>query len=387
MSAPAPIDIIPSATIAVPIDSKTLFLEGKISSDGSDLRVTDSACNPLDFFIQGVSERDSNIIYIAMPDIPASGSTIQLYYGSDDMVSSQMDGEAVFEFFDDFEDGEVDLTKWEVIGDTEVLVEEGGEMKFTGSFGNGGVFKYVTPAIGFDSPMTFDFTANSNSSQHYGIADVSDIERIGLRHLTGDQSNDTLDIIVYLADTLNGGFSPGILYPYVIVPRNDLNIISMSAFIDSDQKLNYTRFQNHSSKTYNLDTLTVDVYEFDALRPFFSSFGQAIRMEYVGARATPAALPEIVYGEEMELNTTSLGDFNPEKTIGIFPNPASQYVNLIPHDGIPVQIEVLDSNGKRILAESFAPRLDISSLAKGRYVLRFTYGPGVVTQSSLYIHR
>jgi len=74
-------------------------------SDGSDVRFTDSdGLTLLDYWIEkwdSVSEEA--IIWVKVPDIPASGTkTIYMYYGNPS-ASSLSNGSAVFEFFDDLE--------------------------------------------------------------------------------------------------------------------------------------------------------------------------------------------------------------------------------------------------------------------------------------------
>ena len=83
---------IESSTVAIPFNSKDLFDAGKIAEDGSDLRITDSACNPIPFFIQGIAERTMNVLYVSVPTIDTDGFTLHLYYGSNEPQSSVIDG-------------------------------------------------------------------------------------------------------------------------------------------------------------------------------------------------------------------------------------------------------------------------------------------------------
>ena len=83
----------------------------KAKSDGSDIRFsTDS--QELSYWIE---EWDSNAkkakIWVKVPLIPANGqTTIKMWYGNPS-AGAVGDGDKVFEFFDDFEDG-FDTTKW-----------------------------------------------------------------------------------------------------------------------------------------------------------------------------------------------------------------------------------------------------------------------------------
>jgi len=71
------------------------------------------------------------IIWVKVLEIPANSEIdIYMYYGNPE-VASASDGDATFEFFDDFEDGVIDTNKWGVAGTTENVVEEGGLLKIT----------------------------------------------------------------------------------------------------------------------------------------------------------------------------------------------------------------------------------------------------------------
>ena len=60
-----------------------------------------------------------------VPEIPAGGvKVINMLYGNEGAMN-ESDGEAVFEFFDDFNDGTVNSQKWDVTGSP---VESGGKI-------------------------------------------------------------------------------------------------------------------------------------------------------------------------------------------------------------------------------------------------------------------
>ena len=91
----------------------------KANADGSDIRFTaDDGETLLSYYIEKWdSTNEEAIIWVKVPSIPANGDvTIYMYYGNSSAVS-ESDGEAVFEFFDDFEGTELDTNKW--TGDTD----------------------------------------------------------------------------------------------------------------------------------------------------------------------------------------------------------------------------------------------------------------------------
>jgi len=56
----------------------------------------------LNYWIEEYTEESSATVWVKVPSIPESGvKTIYMYYGNS-TVESESDGDAVFEFFDDF---------------------------------------------------------------------------------------------------------------------------------------------------------------------------------------------------------------------------------------------------------------------------------------------
>jgi len=103
----------------------------KANPDGSDIRFVDEDdATKLSYWIEEWNASSQTAkIWVKVPSIPAGEKTIYLYYNNSDAVS-ESDGGAVFEFFDDFEDGVIDTSKWTVIsGD---WVEENGYLKGVG---------------------------------------------------------------------------------------------------------------------------------------------------------------------------------------------------------------------------------------------------------------
>jgi len=100
------------------IDTATLISEGKMNSDCSDMRFADIFGNPIPYWIESGQNTSNTIVWIKVPNIPASGTArVYMYYGNPS-ASSESNGDATFEFFDDFEDGTIDTNKWTVDGTT-----------------------------------------------------------------------------------------------------------------------------------------------------------------------------------------------------------------------------------------------------------------------------
>ena len=89
----------------------------KANSDGSDIRFVDSDdTTPLSYWIEKWdSVNQEAIVWVKVPSIPANSTkTIYMYYGNPS-ASSESNGDAVFEFFDDFEETSLDTNKWDVM--------------------------------------------------------------------------------------------------------------------------------------------------------------------------------------------------------------------------------------------------------------------------------
>jgi len=102
-------------------------------TNGEDIRFTDASGNLLDYWIEEWdSVNETAKVWVEVPSIPANSSVeIWMYYGNP-TVASASDGEAVFEFFDDFDDGIYDLNKWiEPVGGLGTYVEENGYLELT----------------------------------------------------------------------------------------------------------------------------------------------------------------------------------------------------------------------------------------------------------------
>lgn len=89
----------------------------KFQSNCADLRITGVDGNLLPFWIEennpGCGDANTKV-WVKLPSIPSSGTYIYAYYGNPSAsVSSDHDGEKVFEFFDDFSGTSLDTTKWE----------------------------------------------------------------------------------------------------------------------------------------------------------------------------------------------------------------------------------------------------------------------------------
>ncbi|MCK5109449.1 MAG: DUF2341 domain-containing protein, partial [Methanosarcinales archaeon] len=100
---------------------------GEAQPDGDDIRFTDADGRELSYWIEEFdagSERAK--IWVKVPLIPANGEAgITMWYGNPG-AESESDGDAVFEFFDDFEGNDLDRSKWDLNrGDSHIYISNG----------------------------------------------------------------------------------------------------------------------------------------------------------------------------------------------------------------------------------------------------------------------
>src|ERR1700730_1158205 len=97
----------------------------KAQSNGSDIRFTNSdGVTLLPFWIEGWNPASSSAsLWVNVPSIPSAGTTLYMYYGNS-MAVSASNGNATFDFFDDFSSGSIDSSKWTASGGTWSIVSD-----------------------------------------------------------------------------------------------------------------------------------------------------------------------------------------------------------------------------------------------------------------------
>jgi hypothetical protein len=118
----------------------------------------------------------SAIFWVKVPSIPSGSRTIYMYYGNS-TASSASDGDATFEFFDDFEDG--DISDWfQYVNGTVQIANDGGNyvlLKTAYNDKNGGYSLFNNGALSdFEVVLrTKRINENGGSQNRYGIENGS----------------------------------------------------------------------------------------------------------------------------------------------------------------------------------------------------------------------
>ena len=157
--------------------SSSNFDFSKANSDGSDIRFLDNDDSTLlSYWIESWdSSGQTATIWVKVPSIPASSNyTIYMYFGNASATSAS-NGNATFEFFDDFSG---DLSKWTVISGTDFSISNGvlvvqkttttepkDTIRSNTLIGKEGIIEYkIKPASGSDIAATLWVTGASNQA-------------------------------------------------------------------------------------------------------------------------------------------------------------------------------------------------------------------------------
>jgi hypothetical protein len=104
----------------------SVYLDGKCRDDFGDLRFyDDDGVTQLDYALTNVTSGVSADVWVKLNDNLSSGDvTFTMLYGNLSMTS-QSNTSAVFLFYDDFESGSIDTSKWTVVGSPYVTAVNG----------------------------------------------------------------------------------------------------------------------------------------------------------------------------------------------------------------------------------------------------------------------
>jgi len=155
-----PITLTPATPVAdyqimIELDNDN-FDYSKADPEGDDIRFYDTGDNKLSYWIETWDNTGTSIIWVK---VPTSGtSTIYMYYGNPS-ATSESNGDNVFDFFDDFNDG-VWTDKWDEIQSDEssYVTENGGTIKLVSSGPDSGptYYEYIDSKTSFEVPFIYE---------------------------------------------------------------------------------------------------------------------------------------------------------------------------------------------------------------------------------------
>ena len=162
-----------------------------VKSDGSDIRFTDVANNPLNYWIEEWNYGSSARIWVKVSLQANENKTLYMYYGNSS-ATSQSNGTRVFVFFDDFNGADLNTTVWAKYTDKYDVKNSRVKIK------KGGI-ELVSP-LSFNLQDGYSVDAKvryTNKNKKYGgviplIASSSYVERL---------DNDIQSAVIYMRDS------------------------------------------------------------------------------------------------------------------------------------------------------------------------------------------
>jgi len=115
--------------VSINIGTSALINSGKMKTDCSDLRITDTNGKLLPHWIEennpGCNTPTDTKVWVKVPNLPSSGGTVYVYYGNSTASSTQAPNN-VFDLFDDFNDNSINANKWTYTDTSPIVTSETG---------------------------------------------------------------------------------------------------------------------------------------------------------------------------------------------------------------------------------------------------------------------
>lgn len=364
--------------VSFTLNTADLVANGKLQADGSDLRVFTADCTPLPFWGDSLGLSTATRIWVKVPTLDADASLdLQVYYGNTD-AESAADGDNTFLFFDDFEGTEVDLDKWEAVGEFATFDVLDGRLRYASTSMNPGPrFKFVRSKASFVEDVTFDFVIERTNADGFGFSSTAEpIDRFIIRD--SGFGFDTLNLIAIMRDTISNGFASQTTYPLLRFDRFAFNTVSITPHINEAEEFVFTRFANEGLGDENTDTLVVNNINMPGFHFIMSSFAPSfvIEMENIRVRQHTPNPPASTVGSEEMADPSGLEYLIDPQLVSVFPNPTSDLVHIQVNWEEAMLLQLMDAQGRMIpnLSTSLLPNtrqtLHLSDLPAGMYFLQ-----------------
>ncbi len=164
-------NVLTDYQVLVTVDTATIISEGKMNSDCSDIRFTESdGVTELSYWIEDGSCNSANTrIWVKVPSIPASSTyTIQMWYGNS-LATSESNATAVFIFYEDFSS---DLSKWSSVDPNCVINSTSLNLTCITDAASGGWFSSDTNTLTTFNTFCVDFDWTKGVGASGGIIHV-----------------------------------------------------------------------------------------------------------------------------------------------------------------------------------------------------------------------
>ena len=102
-----------------------VYLNGHCNDNFSDIRFLEvNGTHWLDYWMERYTSGVNATVWVELDEITTNGTDFYIYYGNPG-ATPESDGEATWDFFDDFSGSEVDSTKWDEVNDPGGTVADG----------------------------------------------------------------------------------------------------------------------------------------------------------------------------------------------------------------------------------------------------------------------
>lgn len=349
-----------------------LISAGKLRPDAADLRVVDSLCQPLPFYIDSTLAASSNTLWIRIPGIGAGKQyKFRIYYGRPQAQNSAASGDDTFIFFDDFEAPAVDPDKWEAIGAYATWQQSGGEMTYASDYNSttGARFKFVRSRAFFKGPHLFDFGITQSTNANFGFGSNRDtLNRYLLRYQSG--ASDTMDLPAVLTDSTSNGYATVTDWPNLAVIRDQPQDLSVLVQVNAADHLLIERIGNRTTGQQVTVPFEFNYFEQDSFSFVISSFSVSfeVSLRYLKVRK-PVTFPTVrILAEGFQGTPSSVPDPR-TALLRVFPNPTRGLLDLRPEFRV-LQWQLRDLQGRSLLSlPGSESRIDLSPLTSGLYLL------------------
>jgi hypothetical protein len=309
------------------------YVPSKMKSDFSDLRFTDSdQVTLIPYWIESYTASVSASVWVRVPSIPASSTkSIYMYYGNPSATSAS-NGTATFDFFDDFEGGSVNTSKWVTSGN---VVQTNG---------------YLEVGPGADSIAEQNTTSYSLFSAPYVLRSRSLVSTTG-----------PVSAYVGFADS---GLSQWALAPHTYVSYYTYNGVTEQNTTDPTGQTSYATYDivwTTSSVTYYQD----GVLKATHTNPPSVSMGAYLRAytlteyarcDWILIHKYASAVPTVAFGPEEVAPTVPLSGWQEDP---LYTN--ASYVLSSSPSSLYLELDAVDTSSKVAIFNLNTPKLKLSS--------------------------
>lgn len=229
-------DTLADFQVKLTLNTQALIAAGQMRADAGDLRFAGTdCCTPLCYYIEGGVNTTNTVVWVKADQIMGPSSNIVMLYGDTSAVDAS-DPDCTFEFWDDFNDANFDLNKWEVRGTPSQLTEANGTVTLTGA----GNWEYIRSRTSWSSPISVNYSYQAqNVSTGLVLGYTGTDNRYSFR-ASGTNVGCTHDPDVNSSNAWFNTAYPGVPFPqgtnyneYTVVPEINTNAINVLSYCNN----------------------------------------------------------------------------------------------------------------------------------------------------------